>query len=336
MINNGAGEQATERTSSLWKRFQLALGQWLASSAAGRLLCALHLELTVALVLPTVVAAALGSWQVGRIDWLLLGFAVATTLFSALAFQLLTAYQDFQQSLSADARPAADTPGSMFDLQKSGVVPPVWLLNTGAFLYTLSVLCGLWLALFAGWPILFFGTLALLFQFSAVISPARLAYRGAGLGEACTFLAFGLLPLVSTFFAQTQVLSWLPVLGGLPISLLLLLVVLSQQLSTLRRDWLIGKRTLAVLLGPPRSIDFNVLVTMLAYASVLAVTTLARLPLWYLGGLATLPLAMGVFSEIDRNLSSPWDAEQLCSAAFKALFWTTLLSLAALAISRPG
>jgi hypothetical protein len=112
MINNGAGEQATERTSSLWKRFQLALGQWLASSAAGRLLCALHLELTVALVLPTVVAAALGSWQVGRIDWLLLGFAVATTLFSALAFQLLTAYQDFQQSLSADARPAADTPGS--------------------------------------------------------------------------------------------------------------------------------------------------------------------------------------------------------------------------------
>ncbi|MFZ4849874.1 MAG: hypothetical protein ACOYL7_12165, partial [Caldilinea sp.] len=41
-------------------------------------------------------------------------------------------------------------------------------------------------------------------------------------------------------------------------------------------------------------------------------------------------------SEIDRNLSSPWDAEQLCSAAFKALFWTTLLSLAALAISRPG
>jgi hypothetical protein len=52
--------------------------------------------------------------------------------------------------------------------------------------------------------------------------------------------------------------------------------------------------------------------------------------------LATLPLAMGVFSEIDRNLSSPYDAEQLCSAAFKALFWTTLLSLAALAISRPG
>jgi hypothetical protein len=45
---------------------------------------------------------------------------------------------------------------------------------------------------------------------------------------------------------------------------------------------------------------------------------------------------MGVFSEIDRNLSSPYDAEQLCSAAFKALFWTTLLSLAALAISRPG
>ncbi|PJF45878.1 MAG: hypothetical protein CUN48_16645, partial [Candidatus Thermofonsia Clade 3 bacterium] len=72
------------------------------------------------------------------------------------------------------------------------------------------------------------------------------------------------------------------------------------------------------------------------YASILAVTVLTPLPLWYLVGLATLPLAMGVFSEVSRNLTAPEEAVRLRSAALKAVFWTTVLCIAALFISRPG
>jgi 1,4-dihydroxy-2-naphthoate octaprenyltransferase len=297
---------------------------------------ALRPDITLALVLPTVVSAAIGGWWAGQFTWATFLFAAISVLLSALAFQVLTAYQDFQQSLRIDARPATDLPGSAFTLQQEGVLAPSLLLNIGALLYTVSILCGLWLALYAGWPILFFGAVALLLQLGAVASPMRFAYRGYGLGEASTFAAFGVLPLISAFYAQTQQLSWLSVLGGLPVALLVMLVVLSENLTTLRRDWLIGKRTLAVTFGPARSVDINALVTMSAYVSLLAVTALTPLPLWYLVGLATLPLAMGVFSEIDRNLAVPEDTVRLRSAAVKAVFWTTVLCIAALFISRPG
>jgi 1,4-dihydroxy-2-naphthoate octaprenyltransferase len=297
---------------------------------------ALRPDVTLVLVLPTAVSAVIGGWWIGQFTWTTFLFATISVLLSALAFQVLTAYQDFQQSLRIDAHPATDLPGSAFTLQQNGVLSPALLLNIGALFYTASILCGLWLALFAGWPILFFGAIAFLLQIGAVASPLRFAYRGYGLGEASVFAAFGVLPLISAFYAQTQQLSWLSVLGGLPIALLLILVVLSQNLTTRRRDWLIGKRTLAVIFGSARSVDFNALVTMLAYISLLAVTALTPLPLWYLVGLATLPLAMGVFSEIERNLAMPDDAVRLRSAAVKAVFWTAVLCIAVLFISRPG
>lgn len=297
---------------------------------------ALRPDITLVLVLPTAVSAVIGGWWVGQFTWTTFLFATFSVLLSALAFQVLTAYQDFQQSLRIDAHPATDLPGSAFTLQQNGVLSPTLLLNIGALLYTASILCGLWLALFAGWPILFFGAIAFLLQIGAVASPLRFAYRGYGLGEASIFVAFGVMPLISAFYAQTQQLSWLSVLGGLPVALLLILVVLSQNLTTRRRDWLIGKRTLAVIFGSARSVDINALLTMLAYISLLAVTALTPLPLWYLVGLATLPLAMGVFSEIDRNLAMPDDAVRLRSAAVKAVFWTAVLCIAVLFISRPG
>ncbi len=335
-MTNSTGGQATESNSSLLRRLQQERQRRLTESSVGAIFLALRPDVTVAMVLPTIVAAAIGGWWVGEFAWTSALFAIASILLSALAFQVMTAYQDYQQSLHVDARPTTDLPGTLFSLLQTGILPPAFLLNVGALLYTASLLCGLWLALFAGWPILFFGAVAFLLQLGAMTPPVRYIYRGYGLGELGVFVAFGVLPLVSTFYAQTQQLSWLPVLGGLPISLLLMLVVLSQNLTTLRRDWLMGKRTLAVIFGASRSVDFNVFVTMLAYTSILVVTALTPLPLWWLVGLATLPLAMGVFSEIDRNLTDPDDAVRLRSAAIKAVFWTTILCVAALFLSRPG
>ncbi|MBO9393504.1 prenyltransferase [Caldilinea sp.] len=330
-----SGGQATE-SPSLLRRLQQAGERRMTETPLLAVLSALRPDITTALVLPSVLAAVIGGWWQGELIWPNFLFAIISVLLSAFAFQMLSAYQDFQQSLRAEAYPATDLPNSAFTLQQNGLLHPIMLLNVGALLYTASALCGLWLALLAGWPVLFFGALAFLLQLGAVISPVRYAYRGYGMGELGVFVAFGFLSLISAYYAQTHTLSWLPVLGGLPISLLVLLVVLSQNLTTQRRDWLIGKRTLAVILGPERALDLNVFVTMLAYVSILAVTVLTPLPLWYLAGLATSPLAMGVFSEVNRSLTAPEDAVRLRSAALKAAFWTTLLCIAALFISRPG
>jgi 1,4-dihydroxy-2-naphthoate octaprenyltransferase len=335
-MTNQANGQATDSSPSLLQRLQRTRDRRLGDSLLGAVLLALRPDLALALTLPALVGSVIGGWWVGAFDWVRFIFGVGGVLIAAIALQVLMAYQDFEQSLHVDARPATDAPESTFTLQQHGVLPPAMLLNLGALLYTASVLCGLWLALLAGWPILFFGGLAVLLQLAAVIPPVRFAYRGYGLGEAGVFVAFGVLSLLSAFYAQTQQLSWLPVLGGLPIALLALLVVMSQNLVTLRRDWLIGKRTLAVIFGEARTIDLHAFVTMLAYTSVLVVTVITPLPLWYLAGLATLPLAMGAFAQIDRNHVTPEDAARLRSVATKAVFWTAVLAIAALLVSRPG
>lgn len=335
-MTNQANGQATESSPSLLQRLQQTRDRRLGDSLLGAVLLALRPDLALALTLPTLVGALIGGWWVGAFDWVRFVFTIGGVLIAAIAFQVLMAYQDFAQSLRVDARPATDEPESTFMLQQHGILPPVMLLNLGALLYSASVLCCLWLALLAGWPILFFGGLACLLQLAALLPPVRFAYRGYGLGEMGVLLAFGVLPLFSSFYAQTQQLSWLPVWGGLPIALLALLVVMSQNLVTLRRDWLIGKRTLAVILGDARTIDLHALVTMLAYTSILVVTVLTPLPLWYLAGLATLPLAMGAFSQIDRNRVTPEDAVRLRGVATRAVFWTAVLAIAALLVSRPG
>jgi hypothetical protein len=60
---------------------------------------------------------------------------------------------------------------------------------------------------------------------------------------------------------------------------------------------------------------------------------LARLPLWTLAGLATVPLAMGAFADIPRHDISAEDGRRLRDAAAKAAIWTAVLLCIALLVS---
>ncbi len=302
----------------------------------GIMIRVLRPDVALALTLPAVVGSAVGAWTVGAVNWITLAFALLAIFASALGFQSLMAYQDYEQSRRPDAKPATDLPGTPFALQQHGEWQPSLLLNVGALLFAGATLCAFWLALLTGWPALFFGTFSFLILIGAVLPPVHYAYRGFGLGETGIFVAFGPLALLTGYYAQTSQVSWLPITAGLPIALLAALVIMSQNLATARRDWLIGKRTLPVVLGSARALDLNAAITFTAYAGILAVTVLTRMPLWYLGGLATLPLAMGIYADIPRADVTPERGYALRGAMVKAAFWTTVLCVAALFISRPG
>lgn len=326
----------TESSLSVLQRLRRESGHQLEDTLLGTTIRVLRPDVALALTLPAVVGSAVGAWTVGTINWITLAFALLAIFVSALGFQSLTAYRDYEQSQRPDARPATDLPGTPFTLQQRGEWQPSLLLNVGALLFAGATLCAFWLALLTGWPVLFFGAVSFLIMIGAVLPPVQYAYRGFGLGEIGVFVAFGPLALLTGYYAQTAQVSWLPILAGLPIALLATLVVMSQNLATARRDWLIGKRTLPVMLGTAHALDLNAALTFTAYAGLLAVTILTRMPLWYLGGLATLPLAMGIYADIPRADVTPERGYALRNAMIKAAFWTTVLCVAALLISRPG
>jgi 1,4-dihydroxy-2-naphthoate octaprenyltransferase len=284
--------------------------------------------------MPAILGAAFGWWATSSFDWVSLAFLVIGVLASAFAYQAFNRYYD--EVMSATAR-----------LQSTGVVggagapaansdAPVFLLNLGYLLLVLGGLCAFWLALLTGWPILFFSGSSFLLLIGAVLPPVRYASRGFGMGELGLLLSFGLLPLLGGYYAMTQSLNWLPVAAGWPLALLALVVIHNQNLADWRRDWLVGKRTLAVSLGGARALDLSSLLTIVAYAGILLMTIFLRLPLWYLVGLATLPLALGAFADVQRSAVTPEDGDRLRAASAKAAIWTGVLLIAALFISHTG
>lgn len=315
---------------SLGQAQPVAMPQGLART----LLQALNPLPALAMTMPAIFGAVMGWWQTRQFSPLLFSFLVVGALSAALAYQALCAVYDYRQSLKPEAKPAEDLPTTPFAWMAAGALPPSLLLSLGWLLFTLGGLAALWLALLAGWPMLFFNGLSVLLFLAALLPPIRYAERGWGLGEVGVALSFGLLPMLAGYYSQGQSMSWLAVAGGLPLFLLVLVMVLNGNLGTWYRDWKLGKRTLPVLIGAARALDLSAACTWGAYTTILLVTILARLPLWCLAGMATLPLALGAFADVPRHDVSAEDGYRLRDATAKAAIWTGILLCLALWISR--
>jgi 1,4-dihydroxy-2-naphthoate octaprenyltransferase len=279
----------------------------------------------------------MGWWQTGDFSWLTFTFLLVGVLSSALGYQLLSTVYDYRQSLEPEAGATDDLPTTPFAWLAGGALPPGLLSSAGWLFFSLGGLSALWLALLAGWPLLFFSGLSVLLILASFVPPVRYAGRGWGVGELGLALGFGLLPLLAGYYTQAgALLSWLPAAAGLPLTLLVFVVFFTHNLGAWRRDWRMGKRTLPVLLGAGRAVDVAAGLTMGAYTAILFVTVLSRLPLWGLAGLATLPLALGAYGDLCRDEVKPEEGYRLRDTAAKATIWTGVLLCLALWISRAG
>lgn len=294
---------------------------------------ALRPSMALALASPAIYGCIIGWWQTGQFSPLLFFFLVTSVLAIALGYNALSTVYDYRRSLAPDAKPTEDLPDTPFTWLATGHLPPSMLISPGWFFMTLGAVSGLWCALLAGWPVLFFGGLALLLVFAALLAPVRYAYRGWGVGELGIGVSFGVLALLTGYYVQAQSLGWLPLLGGAPLMALAFLAVFNGNIGAWHRDWLMGKRTVPVMLGPARALDLSAAITICAYASILLVTVVSRLPIWNLAGMATLPLALGSFGNVRRSDVTSEDGYRLRDAAVRAAIWTCVLASAALFVS---
>ena len=300
-----------------------------------RVAVALRPDLALALTMPAVYGAALGWWQTGQFSWLLFGFLVAGVFSSAIAYQVLSTVYDYRRSLEPGVAPTEDLPTTPFAWLAGNALPPGLMLSAGWLFLTLGAVSALWLTLLAGWPLLFFSGLSFLLMLGSFLPPVRYAIRGWGLGETGIAIAFGVLPFLAGYYVLAGAsLAALPIAGALPLVVLTFLIVFTNNLGAWRRDWRMGKRTLAVQLGAPRAFDLAGGLTWSAYLALLLVTILSRLPLWSLIGLGTLPLALGTYAEMRRDELRPEDGYRLRDTAAKATIWTAILLCIALWISR--
>ena len=147
-------------------------------------------------------------------------------------------------------------------------------------------LAGLALAAASSWWLLAVGVAAIAAAWGYTGGSNPYGYRA--LGELSVFVFFGLVAVVGTAYAQTGDLTWLAVVASVPVGFLACALLVVNNLRDAPKDALVGKRTLAVVLGDRA--------TRLLYAGLLGVPFAVAVGLvavtpWAPLALAALPLA---------------------------------------------
>ena len=290
--------------------------------------------MTPLMLLPFAFGSLVAWWELDRFEPFALGFGLVGTLAAAWAFRALGDFCAHSYLQRADAKEVQDPLATGLGLIRRERVPAAMVRDLGLLLLAIYVACTAWLTMLAGWPMLFFAGLSLLLGAAVILLPFVPGYRGWGTGQIGTMLVFGALPVVSGYYGQAQELSWLALWASIPMAFIIGLAEFDYDAIHIRRDWLIGRPTLAVNLGPVRARDAGAVLTLGVYISTLLVVSLTRLPLLALATLASLPMALGAFEPLQREQITQDDCVHLYATALNAGLLTGLLFCAALIVDK--
>lgn len=156
-------------------------------------------------------------------------------------------------------------------LTGSGAAKPKQVLTVALVFFGLAAVAGLVLTVLSGyWWFLIVGAAAIAAGW--FYTGGRRPYGYLGLGDLFVFIFFGLVATVGTTFVQigrTNQESWL---GAVAAGLFACAVLMVNNIRDIPTDRLSGKRTLAVLVGPPvaRAIYIGFVLVPFAIAVILA------------------------------------------------------------------
>jgi 1,4-dihydroxy-2-naphthoate octaprenyltransferase len=132
---------------------------------------------------------------------------------------------------------------------QSGLITPREMLNSIYLLIWGLCFSGLLLYAYCGWPILILGLLSIGAALLYTSTQFALAYNG--LGEVGVFIFFGLVNVVGAEYVVSGNVSNASIVMGIACGLLAATVILFNNIRDLRTDQMVGKKTLAVIVGRP-------------------------------------------------------------------------------------
>jgi 1,4-dihydroxy-2-naphthoate polyprenyltransferase len=169
----------------------------------------------------------------------------------------------------------------------SGAAAPRQVLIAAVLAFAVAAVAGIGLAALSSWWLVAVGAVCMAAAWTYTGGPLPYGYRA--LGEVFVFIFFGPVAVVGTTFVQTGTLPGLAFAVSVPIGLLIVAILVVNNLRDIHGDALVGKRTLAVLLGERATRIAFAGLFVVAFA-VIAAVGVAR-P-WALLGLLAAPLAV--------------------------------------------
>ena len=200
-------------------------------------------------------------------------------------------------------------------------------LEASGALYGLSLLIGLYLSLRVGWLALGIAVPGILLSYFYAAPPAKLDYRGLGLGELAIFLSFGPIPCLGTYYVVTGSLSIVPVILSIPAGLLTTNVLLSHDKIFFDAYDKAGKRSLAVVLGRNLTNKLILALGVVAYLLIPIFILLHYASIYEVLVLLAIPLFLGSFDLSGKDVPPGEHARRTMKAFLHSVTFTLLLSL---------
>jgi len=191
--------------------------------------------------------------------------------------------------------------------------------------FGLAALVGLYLIFVGGWPMLAVGVASLISALAYTGGPFPIGYHG--LGDLFVFVFFGLAAVCGTYFVQALTRTPKVVVAAVPVGALTVAILVVNNLRDIETDEKVGKRTLAVMIGPRYTRLEYVLLLVAAYATPVLLWLTCWAKVWVMLPWLTLPLAVRLTRTLYETSEGPPLNKALAGTANLDLFFSLLFAL---------
>lgn len=201
-------------------------------------------------------------------------------------------------------------------------------MKRGIFVvFGLSFLLGMYLVYTTGWEIFILGIISIMAGIAYTAGPFPLAYNG--LGDIASFLFFGLVGTVGTYYVQTDEVSALAFWSSIPVGALITNILVVNNYRDREEDQSNGKNTLAVLLGENFARLQYVVFMFVSYLILFVVFFTYKSSVFVFLPLLSLPLSIKlvkmIFTLRGRELNKTLELTAKLSALYGLLFAAGIL-----------
>ncbi|MEY3257115.1 MAG: hypothetical protein RL443_124, partial [Actinomycetota bacterium] len=220
--------------------------------------------------LPAAISPVLiGTSYAQDINWINAALALVVALFLQIAVNYANDYSDGIKG--TDSNRVGPT-----RLVASGLASARAVKNASYFCFLIAAFAGSILSLSISKWLFVIGALSILAAWG--YTGGRKPYGYLGFGEVSVFVFFGLIATIGSYYIQSKEINWQIFLLSIPVGCLSCAVLVINNLRDLSNDELVGKRTLAVLLGDKKTRNFyTVLLVVSQLISVIAAVVNIRM-----------------------------------------------------------